>query len=376
MGGLGLVLVILGIAGFVADDVVTISVEYLAPLTTASWVLLGVGALLCLVWLLMETELGAGVFPLVIGVGALVAQAVVRWVDIPAVHAWQPWIGIGVAALIAGGAAGVIWSLCWEDEPDSAVALLALFAISSLVADVVYDFGSWDQLVNVATAVFAASCAVLGQWTMNSGDIEVLRGVRRDRVRAREPGWDHPVVRFALAVGLRVAAVGLGAAGVLVTALASVDLPTWAGVLLVLPAVLGGFLALLVVAVPLLVRAVGVERFTLVDLDVVDDVFDDRRHWYLVVASCAGGYLVVATVVELIVFRPVLWLTIPLAVPAAVGAVVVWRIGKVSWSRLVERVVGWADLPVNRTPTLRQVLADLGKQDAVHRLVPGSETLA
>lgn len=375
MGLAGLLLVALGIAGFFAHDVTTVSAQVVGPLTGGSSVVTAIGIGLVLTTL-ARTALGRGVFPLAIGVGALVGQAVTHWVDIPAVQAWQPWVGLGVAVLIVSGAAAVVWSLHQNPKDDSAVALLALFAICSLVANLVFDFGQWGRLVNVFTAAFTVSCVFLGVWDMTSGSIKVLEGVHRDRVRAREPGWDHPSVHAAFSWGTRFAAGGLGAAAVLITFIASIDVPTWIEVLLILPAVFGVYLAVSVIGVPLLVRSVGLERFARVDLDIVDDVFEDMGHWVRSAASYVGGYLVVATVVELVVFRPAAWLVVVLAVAATGGAIAVWRFGSAAWSLLVQRVAAWADAPATRTPTIGQVLADLGRSHAVYRLVPGSENLA
>jgi hypothetical protein len=376
MGLAGVLLVALGVAGFFADDFLAIGAELAGPLVGGSSVVTAIGAGLVLT-ALARTALGAGVFPLAIGVGALVAQVVTRWVDLAPVQARQPWVGIAVAVLIVLGAAAVVWSLGQNLDDDSATAALVLFAICSLVADIVYDFGQWDPLMNVATAAFTASAVFLGVWTMTSGSIEVLAGVHRDRVRSREPGWDHPSVVFAFAWGERAAAGGLGTAVVLITFIVSTAAPTWLDVLLTLPAVLGSYLAVSVVAVPLLVRSVGLERFARVNLDLVDDPFEDVvGQWLRSLAAYAGGYLVVATVVELVVFQPAAWLVVVLAVAATAGAVAVWRFGFTAWSRLVEQVVGWADAPVNRTPTIGQVLAELARGDPVYRLVPGAENLS
>jgi hypothetical protein len=85
----------------------------------------------------------------------------------------------------------------------------------------------------------------------------VLESAHRDRVRSRAPGWDHPSVHFAFARGARVAGGGLGTAAVLITFIASIDAPTWIEVLLALLAVFSAYPAISVVAVPLLVRSVG-----------------------------------------------------------------------------------------------------------------------
>ncbi|SFW90469.1 hypothetical protein SAMN04489730_7575 [Amycolatopsis australiensis] len=337
-------MIILGVAGLLAHLVVTVPPQSAPVVTGSSWAAIGIGLVLLLT-ALAQHGYGYGVFVLALGVGAVVAHQVTHFDG--RIHAPQPLFGIVVASLVGVGAIAVSFA----DGGDEAIVRLPFFAVASLLADIFVDFGSgWDSLMNVSTAFFAvASVATPAVIFVADGlsDVESLA--------------DHYRTRLLLAAG-----AGAGVAAVLITILASFDLPSFVGVLLTSAAVLGGYLVVPLLAFLLLYSLVGRETWDAVPDQVVADAVGSEQA-RSAVGALAAGLAAVAALVTAIFGGLADWLVIVLGAGAAGAAAVAVRWGMRALTALVFAIKSGA-----RPGRIARVLDELLRSDPVFRLLPGA----
>lgn len=372
---------LIGVGGLFADDLFTVAPNVAGFIIGGSWVMIALGVLLMLL-ALARTDLGFGVFPLAGGIGALVAESMTHWMDAPFLHGWHLWLKIGLVLLIGGGALAIVVELfAFSDE--SWLAALLVYAVASLVTDIVFDLGEgWDGLMNVATAVCATGL-VLGSVVKATEPVEAVEwtdGPKRRRYLADyEPGWSHPEVTFFLLWGARLATAGFGVTAVAVTTMASFQLPVIVDVLMTLPTVLGAYVVIPVLWYVWVVRVVGAEQVScggLIALStVLDKIVDDGRLRLQTGAALCAGYVGLALLTETIIVRPAVWLSVLLVVAAVAAGVAAARFAMLASPQLVECLAEAAKTPERTTPSISEQLGALGRSDAVFRLLPGSHTL-
>ena len=333
----GLFAVVVGVAALLAHLVVTIPPQKADLVTGGALAAIAIGALLVLTEL-AQNGYGVGVFPLALGIGALVAQRTTHFAD--RIHFTQPWLGITIAVLIGVGAIAVAAA----DDGDDAFLRLPVFAIASLVSDILVDFGpGWDELVNVSTAFFFAATAVAVAFFL------------ADEFGDPTGGMDEYPSMWAV-----TATTGVAVAAVLITITASFALARFVDVLLVLAAVLGGYLVVPLVALsalPLFVRTATADR--------VGNAVTTMERGGAAIAALITGYVAVAAAFSVFRWAPPLWLVIVLAVTAVGAAVVAGWCGSVAFRELAQLVRAGA----NR-PRISVVLDELRRSAPVFRLLP------
>ncbi len=374
MRALGLLLVLLGMAGLSADRVVAVPPDLVEWVRVGSWAVGAVGTLLML-FRIARSGAGFGVFPLACGVGLLVAQPITHWMDGPAVQAWQPWLGFGLVLLIGGGALRVMVTQA-DNDPESASFVLALFAFASLITDIVVDFGDWDGLLNVSTAAFTAAFAFVVVIKLTAL-VEAVDGPgRRELIAGLPPDPNHPLVRYLPMVLTRLWSFGLAVAAVPVTVMLSFDLPVFVDVLLTLPATLGVYTGVALVGYRPLAKAIGPERLVRAGQDAIGNVLDADKYSTRLLKALTVGYGGFALLVETVVLRPPVWLVGPLAIMGFIMVVnALWR-WKTLMPQVVAEVIRESESPERTAPSIAELLGRLGRADPVFRLLPGSERLA
>lgn len=334
----GLLLVVLGIGGLLAHRAVPAGSE--GAVAGGSWTAIGIGVLVMVG--AVARNVGRGVYPMAIGMGALVAEASNHWMDNGHVQAFQPWVNIGLLLLIAGGAFFVILELS-DDAYETAVGL-GVFAAISLGTDIAFDFGSgWDELMNVGTAVFASGIVIAAVVELTDGtDIAGLLA--------------------------RTAVTGFGLTAVLITIMKSFRVPTELEVWLLVPlAVLGGWAAAPRIGYEIVLAAPRDGQFSSTGVERERD-----RLAMLIWGFLVFGFLLIVLPVEVVVFRPPVVFTIVLivlALGAGVAAVRMWIAGYRDAVRLI-------DVPASSRISVGDILEELAEQDAVYRLLPFPGELA
>lgn len=338
-------MIILGVAGLFAHHVVTIPPKSADVVAGGSWVAIGIGAVLLLT-AIAQNGYGYGIFVLAIGIGAVVAQRVTHFDDW--IHAPQPLFGIVVASLVGVGAIAVSFA----DGGEDSIIRLPLFAVASLVADIFVDFGSgWDSLMNVSTAFFTATFVVT-----------VVVVFFYDRFPDPESLADHYGSQLLVAAG-----VGMGVAAVLITTVASFDLPSFVDVLLISAAVLGGYLIVPFLGFVLLYSLVGRETWRAVSEDVVDSAIVSEPG-LSAAGALVAGLAVVAALVTATFGGLAGWLAVVIEFGALGAAALAVRWGMRAVSELVFMIR-------SRTPPGRiaGALDELRRSDPVFRLLPGAD---
>jgi hypothetical protein len=333
--------IVLGVAGLLAHLVVTVPPQSAGVVAGASWFAIGVGSLLLLT-AIAQRGYGYGVFPLALGIGVLVADRVTHFTGL--MHDPQPLFGILVTLLIGTGALAVSYA----EGVDEAVLRLPFFAVASLVSDIFVDFGAdWDDLVNLGTAAFAAAFVVTAVVAIFLGGTLPGSAAAED-FRA---GWL-----------LLAAAIGTGAAFVLVTIVATFDLAGFVHVLLTAAAVVGGYLVMPLLAYFLL--------YVLAGRDVPDAVIwgaiDSMERGLAAIGALVAGFFAVVALVALIFWGPPGWLVAVLVVVVVVAAAAAGWWGYQALTDLV-RLIRLGALPGR----IAAVLNDLRRSDPVFRLLPG-----
>jgi hypothetical protein len=334
----------LGVAALLAHLVVTVPPQSAGVVAGVSWFAIGTGTVLLLTALAQEGY-GYGIFVLAIGVGAVVAQKLTHLDD--RIHAPQPLFGIVVASLVGVGAIAVSFA---NDGDDTSVRL-PFFAVASLVADIFVDFGSgWDNLMNVSTAFFAAASV---------GTVAVIFSA--EGFPDVESLADHYGSRLLLTAG-----VGAGVAAVLITIVASFDLPSFVEVLLISTAVLGGYLIVPFLSFLLLYSLVGRETWGAVSGAVLVEAIGSKPG-LSAIGALVAGLAVVASLVMAFFGGLTGWLAIVLQAGALGAAVVAVRWGMRALTELVFVIRSGA-----RPGRIARVLDELRRSDPVFRLLPGA----
>jgi hypothetical protein len=340
------VVIVAGIAGLLAHLVVTVPPGSSGVVTGGSWVAIGIGGLLTLAGIADNYDFGFGVFPLAIGIAAIVAQRATHFTD--AMHMPQLVLGIVAAALIAAGVIAVSLS----EGVDEAVIRLPFFAAASLLSDIFVDFGpGWDEVLNVSTAFLAAAAAVI---------VTVL--FTEDGLGDSDFAVDHYSSRLLLA-----AAAGTGLAAVLITVMASFELAVFADVLLTAAAVAGGYLV-----VPLLVSLViywlaGTQTVENAPVSVIENAIGAMERRIAGIGALAAGLVAVAALVTLFFWGPPGWLLVVLLVTAVAAVAAAGWAGYRAVTELARLIRSGA------TPgRIAAVLESLRRSDPVFRLLPGA----
>ncbi|TDP89898.1 hypothetical protein [Labedaea rhizosphaerae] len=331
----GLVAVVAGVAGLLAHLVVAVPPHTADLVAGGSWAAIGIGVLLILTEL-AQNGFGVGVFPLALGIAVMVAQRVTHFAD--RIHVTQPWLGIVVAVLVGIGAIAVALA----DDGDDAFIRLPFFAVASLLADILVDFGpGWDELVNVSTAFFIAAAAVAGAYIAAFGDVGPM---------------DEYPDRWMV-----TATVGAGLAAVLITIMASFELARFVDVVLTLVAVLGGYLVVPLAGLFSLQLAVRNA-----DAEDVGDAVDAMERGGAAIGALIAGYVAVAAALALFLWGPPLWLVIILVITAAGAAAAASWCGYRAYTELARLIRSGAD-----HPRISAVLDELRRSGPVFRLLPG-----
>ncbi|MDS0140295.1 MULTISPECIES: hypothetical protein [unclassified Amycolatopsis] len=347
MGRAGLLVIILGIAGLFAHRVITVPPKGTDFVAGGSWVAVGIGVVLLLT-AIAQHGYGYGVFPLTLGVGILVADWVTHFSR--AMHDPQPLLGLLVTLLIGAGAV----SVCYAGGGENAVVRLPLFAVASLVSDIFVDFGAgWDDLVNLSTAAFAAAFVITAAVVVFVDDTLPGSGVATD---------------YYGSLLLLAAGIGTGVAVVLVTTVATFDLPGFVDFLLTAAAVVGGYLVVPLLAF-LLLCALADDLLDNESSDVVGDAIDNMEHDLAALSSLVTGFAFVAALAALIFGEPPDWLVAVLVVVAVAAAAAATRTGYLAFTELA-RLIKARAVPGR----IAEALSDLRRSDPVFRLLPHAGT--
>ncbi|WP_410588464.1 hypothetical protein [Amycolatopsis sp. lyj-23] len=337
-------MIILGVAGLLAHLVLAVPPQTTGVVAGGSWVAIGIGTLLLLT-ALAQNGYGYGIFVLAVGIAAVVAQRLTHFDE--RIHAPQPLFGIVVACLVGIGAIAVSFA----NDGDDAIVRLPLFAVASLLADIFVDFGSgWDSLMNVGTASFAAAFVV------DAASLFLYDGFTRA----------GSVTTYDGSHLLLAASAGVGVAAVLITIMASFDLPSFVDALLTSGAVLGGYLIVPLLGFLLLYWLVGRGTWEVVP----DRVFIDAagsKSGFSAFGALAVGLAAVAALVTAIVGELAGWLVTALEVGAAGAALIAVRWGMRALTELAFLIRSGA-----RPGGIARVLEELRRSDPVFRLLPGS----